>query len=111
MPMQACNLTWKHNISTFLSYSLSALVPPLMPADNGNAVHQSTKLGLTSGDNLHEPSGNNELSQVQPAVQGITLKMLHKIMAQPPFLLKAILSLPWLTWSLPLLMTVKQWQP
>jgi hypothetical protein len=38
-----------------------------MPVETVNAVHQSTKLGLTSGENLHEPRGNNALSQASTA--------------------------------------------
>jgi hypothetical protein len=82
----------------------------MMPAETFNAVHQSTKLGLTSGENLHEPNGNNALSQAQPAVQGVTMQMLQNTMAPTPFLLAAVVSLPWPTLPLPLLMTVKQWQ-
>jgi hypothetical protein len=76
-----------------------------------NTVHQSTKLGLTSGENLHEPSGNNALSQAQPVVQVITLPILQNNMAPTPFLMAAVLLLPWPTLPLSLLMTVKQWQP
>jgi hypothetical protein len=80
-------------------------------ADTNNAVSLSTKLGLISAENLHEPSGNNALYQAQPAVQDITQQMLQSIMNQLPFLVTAVLSLPWPTWPLPLLLTVKQLQP
>jgi hypothetical protein len=82
-----------------------------MPAETGNAVHWSPKLGLTSAANLHEPSMKNALSQAQPEVQGITHQMLQITMNPLPFLLTAALSLPWPTWPLSLLLTVKQWQP
>jgi hypothetical protein len=80
-------LTWRHNMSKLLSYSFLTLAPSMMHAESDNAVHQSTKLGLTSGENLHEPIGNNALSQAQPAVQGITLQMFQNTMAPNPFLL------------------------
>jgi hypothetical protein len=41
---------------------------------------------MTSADNLHDPSGNNALSQAHPAVQGITQKMSHSTMNPLPFL-------------------------
>jgi hypothetical protein len=72
-----------------------------MPDVTGNAVHQSTKRGLTSAENVHEPSGNTTLSQAQP---------LQSTMSPLPLLLPAVLSLSWPTWPLPLLLTVKQWQ-
>jgi hypothetical protein len=68
-----------------------------MPAVTGNAVHQSTKLVLTSADNLLEPSGNNALYQALPAVQDVAQQMLQNIMNQLPFLVKVVLSLPWQT--------------
>jgi hypothetical protein len=56
-----------------------------MPAETGNAVYQSTKSGLTCEDNLHNPIGNNSLSQAQPAVQGISLQILQNTMSPTPF--------------------------
>jgi hypothetical protein len=82
MPTQACNLTWRHKL-----YSFSTLAPPLMPVEDGNAVHQSTKLGLTSGANLQNPNGNKALSQALQAAKVITLSMLQNNMAPTPFLL------------------------
>jgi hypothetical protein len=111
MQTQACNLTWKQNISTLPTNHFEQKAPSLMPVETGDAVHQSTKLGLTLGENFYDPNGNNALSQAQPAVQGITLPTLQNTMAPTPFLLTAFLSLPWPTWPLPLLLTVKECQP
>jgi hypothetical protein len=82
-----------------------------MPSETSNAVHQSTKLGLISAENLLEPNRNNALYQAQQAVQGITQQMLQKTMSPLPFLLTVVLSLPWPTYPLPLLLTMKQLQP
>jgi hypothetical protein len=68
-------------------------------------------LGLTSAESLLEPIENNALYQAQSVVQGIIQQMLQSTMNPLPFLLTAVLSLPWPTWPLPLLLTVKQWQP
>jgi hypothetical protein len=65
-----------------------------MPAVTGNAVHQSTKRGLISAENLLDPSGNNALYQALPAVQDATQQMLHNIMSQLPFMVTTVLSLP-----------------
>jgi hypothetical protein len=46
------------------------------------------------------------LSQAQKAVQGITLHVLQNTMDPNPFLMAGVLSLPWPTWPLPLLLTV-----
>jgi hypothetical protein len=82
-----------------------------MPAETGNAVHLSTKLGLISAENFLESSGNNALYQSHPAVRYITQQMLQSTISPLPFLLTSFFSLPWPTWPLSLLLTVKQWQP
>jgi hypothetical protein len=50
---------------TFLLILNTRAIPDA--SDTGNSLHQSTKCGMTSADNLHEPSGTNALSQGQPA--------------------------------------------
>jgi hypothetical protein len=61
----------------------------LMPVEIGNAVHRSTKLGLTSGANLQDPNGNSASSQALQAAQVMTLPMLQNNMATAPFPLTA----------------------
>jgi hypothetical protein len=71
-------------------------INPTQLAENYKKM-TATKLGLNSADNLLEPSGNNALYQAQQAVQGITQQMMQSTINPLPFLLTAVLSLPWPT--------------
>jgi hypothetical protein len=76
------NAVMQPYMEALLSCSFSTLAPSLMPVESGNAVLQSTKLGLTSGANLQEPNGNSASSQALQAAQIITLSMLQSTMYQ-----------------------------
>jgi hypothetical protein len=63
------------------------MAPSMIPVESGNAVLQSTKLRLTSGANLQEPSGYSSSFQALQAAQVITLPMLQITMSTTQFLL------------------------
>jgi hypothetical protein len=79
-----------------------------MLAVTGSAVHLQTKLGQSLVDNFLGHKGNKESFQALPARQAITQPMWQNTMNTPQRLQTQNVLLPWPTWPLLYLLTVKQ---